>query len=794
MKTTSLLLCLLALPLATTAQTVRELNVPQAKYVPEKWKGAWITHPGIETTGHGVVHFRRTFDLAEKPAEFIVNLTADNQYRLYANGRFVNFGPQLSDVRHWRYETVDLAPFLQAGRNVVAVEVINWGVNRFYGIMSTQTALAINGFSPVAEVVNTQADTWKVYHNRAYRENYPNWVFGVDIVGGFYASNPADSLRADRYPWGWQTPEYNDTDWPKAKWIWSVVNNNTSFSWIVEPRNTPLQTSRVERFARLVRAAGIAPEAGFVQGGQPLTIPANTTATLLLDQSHVTIGYPELKLSGGKGATVRLTYAENLFDEKKQRGNRNELTGKQILGIKDVYLLDGGADRVYKPLWFRAFRFVQIDVQTLAEPLVLHDYYNVFWAAPLEKKAVFQANRPDYDRIMDICWRTNIICTQDNFLSDAYYEQMQYVGDTRVHGLTFLTLTGDERHYRNALIQFDHSRMSNGHLPSCYPLKANFGHATFSLIWVDMVWDYMMHRDDRPLIQGFAKGIRHVLDGFDELIRPDGLVGDTQWKYFVDWYVEGKKGGMAPGSAEGNSAVVTLHYVYTLQRAADIFRYLGQPAEAAKYQARATEIRDKVMARCYDAQRGLLAEHPEKDFYDQRANIMAVLTDAVPPAQQKALVNKLLQDTTLSQAGYYYRFNFFNALAKTGQGDRFDDVLAPWHQIVAKGMTTTPERPLYERSEAHPWSTSPAYAFFSVVAGIRPAGPGFRQVRVVPALGNLPQVKGSYPHYLGPIEFEFRKAKNGRLEGQITLPPGLEGTLEWPGQSLQLRPGRQELK
>jgi alpha-L-rhamnosidase len=173
---------------------------------------------------------------------------------------------------------------------------------------------------------------------------------------------------------------------------------------------------------------------------------------------------------------------------------------------------------------------------------------------------------------------------------------------------------------------------------------------------------------------------------------------------------------------------------------------------------------------------------------------MAVLTDAVPPNQQKTLINKLLQDTTLSQAGYYYRFNFFNALAKTGQGDRFDGVLAPWHQLIAKGLTTTPERPKFERSEAHPWSTAPAYAYFSVIAGIAPAGPGFQQVRVAPALGNLPQVKGSYPHYLGPIEFEFRKAKNGRLEGQITLPPGLEGTLEWPGQSLQLRPGRQELK
>ncbi|MCU0451958.1 MAG: hypothetical protein MUC97_19280 [Bernardetiaceae bacterium] len=291
MKTTLLLGCLLALPLAAAAQTVRELNVPQAQYVPTQWKGAWITHPGIEPSGYGVVHFRRTFDLAEKPAEFIVNLTADNQYRLYVNGRFVNFGPQLSDVRHWRFETVDLAPFLQAGRNVVAVEVINWGINRFYGIMSTQTALAINGYSPAAEVLNTQADTWKTYHNRAYRENYPNWVFGVDIVGGFYASNPADSLRADQYPWGWQTPGYDDRAWPKAKWVWGVNSYTTSFSWIVEPRNTPLQTSRVERFARLVPAAAHHPGQ---HHGHPAAGPK--------PRNHRLPGTETLRRQGGHGA------------------------------------------------------------------------------------------------------------------------------------------------------------------------------------------------------------------------------------------------------------------------------------------------------------------------------------------------------------------------------------------------------------------------------------------------------------------------------------------------------------
>jgi alpha-L-rhamnosidase len=778
---------------ALRAQVVQELNLPKPQYAPQKWKGSWITHPDIADSDYGVVNFRRTFELKEKPNQFIVNLTADNQYRLFVNGKFVNFGPQLSDVRHWRYETIDLASFLQVGKNVIAVEVINWGTNRFYGIMSTRTALAINGFSPNTDAANTDGDNWKVYHNKAFRENYPNWVFAKDIIGGFYASNPADSVLAEKYPWGWQNLDYDDSKWEKAKWIWSVSTNTTSFFWIVEPRNTPLQTSKLERFTKVARNEGVTVSENFLKGNQPLTIPANTKASFLIDQTYVTIGYPEMKLSGGKNASIRLTYAENMFDAKRQRGNRNDLNGKIMLGIKDTYILDGGKDRMFKPLWLRTFRFIQVEIQTQSEPLILQDYYNVYWSAPLEKIANFQSDHKMYDKIMDICWRTNIICVQDNFLSDAYYEQMQYVGDTRVHALTNMYLTGNDLHFRNALIQFDYSRMHDGNLMSCYPLKGNFGHATYSLIWIDMLWDYMMHRDDRQFLARFVIGIRHVLDGFDVLIKENGIVGDTQWKYFIDWYTEGKKGGMPPNSADGNSAVVTLHYVYTLQRAAEIFNYLGKKEEAAKYTARANEIKTKVYALCFDEKKSVFAEHPEKDFYDQRANIMAVLTDAMPENKQKELISRLVQDSTLSQAGYYYRFNFFNALTKTNTGDLFDEVVKPWYQLVEKGLSTTPERPIHERSEAHPWSTAPAYAYFSVLAGITPNEIGFKSVKIAPAFGILKEMKGSYPHYLGNIEFDFKKTRNGGIEGFVTLPKGLKGIFVWQGKTMNLNEGKQKV-
>jgi hypothetical protein len=59
-------------------------------------------------------------------------------------------------------------------------------------------------------------------------------------------------------------------------------------------------------------------------------------------------------------------------------------------------------------------------------------------------------------------WRTTSLCAQDMLMSDAYYEQMQYTGDSRVHNLSLLTLSGDDRLTRNALIQFDQSRIPEG--------------------------------------------------------------------------------------------------------------------------------------------------------------------------------------------------------------------------------------------------------------------------------------------------------------------------------------------
>ena len=114
--------------------------------------------------------------------------------------------------------------------------------------------------------------------------------------------------------------------------------------------------------------------------------------------------------------------------------------------------------------------------------------------------------------------------------------------------------------------------------------------------------------------------------------------------------------------------------------------------------------------------------------------------------------------------------------------------------MLALGLTSTPENPEPTRSDTHAWAAHPNYGLLATVLGVRPASPGFRTVRIAPALGGLKHVEGRIPHPLGDIDVEFERVGTGGLRGVVTLPAGLTGTFEWGGKQIPLRAGRQEVR
>ena len=787
--------------LAGASEAAAQADLPiNPALLAREWSAPWIAHPDAPSETHGVFHFRRSFDLAERPERFVVHVSADNRYRLFLNGVPVSSGPARGDLAHWRFETVDLAPHLREGRNVLAAVVWNWGEYRPVAQISRRTAFVMQGDTEAEAIVNS-GPVWKVLHDRAYGF-LP--VTGPD-ANGYYVAAPGEALDARHYPWGWTEPGYSDSAWAAARPL--VVRPDAAQGalprgahrwgeggeWQLVPRNIPAMEESLTRFARVRRAEGIRPNEGFLQGRRDLVVPARTRASILLDQGYLTTAYPVLRASGGEGATLTLTYAEALFDAEGRKGNRDVVEGKTIRGVRDRITLDGGARREFRPLWFRTYRYVQLDVETGDEPLALHDLHGIFTAYPFEERASFTSDQRWIADVWEIDWRIFRLSAFETFWDTPYYEQLQYVGDTRIESLLSLYNAGDDRLMRNAILLFDDSRIPEGITASRYPSALPQYIPPFSLWWVAMVHDYWMHRDDPAFVRQFIPGMRGVLAWFERHIDETGMLGPMPWWNFLDWSPAYER-GVPPGAEDGNSAPLTLQLAYTLARAAEIEDALGQPAEAARYRALAESLRGAVREHTWDASRGLFADSPQKQSFGQQTNALAVLAGAVPDAEQQVLMEKVLADTSLIQASYYFRFYVDEAMRKAGLADRYVERLAPWREMIRMGLTTTPENPEPTRSDSHAWSAHPNYHLLATVLGVRPAEPGFRSVRIEPALGELRRAEGRIPHPDGEIRVRLQRAGPRGVRGEVSLPPGLSGVLVWEGREVPLREGNQPIR
>ncbi|MEP2239525.1 MAG: hypothetical protein ABJI22_14255 [Maribacter sp.] len=785
---------LFLLSLSTQSQT--ELNYPEVVYGKENISASWVSHPEIKGGEDTAVLFRNTFNVADAKADFIINISADNHYFLYVNGEFITHGPQLSDIQHYKFETLNLKDYLNKGKNVIAVKVINFGKRRFLGMQSIFTSVMVNGVTENAKIINTTGfnDTWLSTIDESYKANEVVWRGNGKkaIVGGFYANNPTDIVDMNLYPTHWETLDFDDSDWVKVEFFENASSMGGSIAYLLEPRNLPLLSWDEERVASIVRSSSALNTEFPVLG--TLTLAPNTKTTFLLDQQYVTNGFPELLFSKGKSAIIVIKYAENLFGDNNEKGDRDDLENKKLLGYYDEVISNGEANQKFIPNWMRTFRFIEFEIETKDQELVLEKFVNHRSRTTIPSIAKFSTDDKMYNDIFDICKRTIDICTQDYFLSDAYYETMQYVGDTKIQALIWEALSGNAEHTKNAIRQFDHSRDSDGNILGAYPLRSTFIYPTYSLVWVDMIADYYNSSNDKEFVETYKDGIINTLAGFEKNMNDLNLVNKTPYRYFVDWYTGPNNGSGTATKNDGlNSAVVSLHYVHALQNASYLFDIIGDKQTAIKYKTRAQEIITSVYELCYDDERNLFAERPDKTIYDQHTNIMAILTDAIPQNEQRALLNKILNEKDLLQATYYYRFYLFEAIKKVDAPELFDVAQQPWEQMINDHMTTTLER--FEsvekptRSEVHPWSASPAYFYFNYLAGIQSVQNDFEEVQISPAFGKLNEMAGLLPTSKGNIEFELKKNKN-KLSAEITIPQTMKGNLNWQGTEIPLKKGK----
>ena len=754
------------------SSSAQEGSIPSAV-----WDASWISVPDIGKQDYGVYYFRKDFTLHTQPQAFVVHVSGDNRYKLYANEQLVSIGPARSDMTHWNYETINLAPYLQAGENVVAAVVWNEGADRAEANMSAQTAFLLKGEGN-ASVLNT-GSTWKCIQDKAYSPK----TFELAKLT-YTVTGPGDVLDMNLHIADWNRFSGPTDGWLNAVVVCPAVPKDAvsnhlagmSMPWMLQP--SMLQQRELKEEHTL--------------GFKRVTIPAHSTQAILLDNQVLTNAYLTMLFSRGKDSHITLAYQESLFTDFPRKGNRNETKGKKMIGREDAIISNGKEGQVFTTLAFRTYRYVQLTVQTASEPLTIEDVYGTYTSYPFEMKARLDTNIQELKDFLAIGWRTAKLCAWETYTDCPYYEQLQYLGDTRIQMLVTLYNVGDDAFIRNYLNLADESRNAEGVTQSRYPAKTPQYITPYALHYIWSLHDYMMYSKEQRFVADKLMAVRSILQYFHRFQMEDGRLKNLPGWNFTDWVDNEKSwtiGICLPGN-DGAACVMDLQLLYAYQMAADLERQLGLKEQAAIYDERAALLAKSIEQKYWDEPRGLYADHSEHDTYSQHANALAILTGLATGERAMSIARQIETDNSLAPASIYFKYYTHQAMTKAGLGDHYLSWLDKWRENIRMGLTTWAETSDVDgtRSDCHAWGASPNIEFFRTILGIDSDAPAFTSVRIDPHLGNLSRIGGEMPHPNGTIRVQYQRTKKG-LSATITLPDGVSGTFIWQGNSYPLHPG-----
>lgn len=763
--------------------------------IKESWSAGWIAVPETSPNDYGIYYFRKDVELATKPTEFVVYVTGDTRYKLYVNGQLASLGPARNDSKHWNYETLDLAPYLQAGKNVFAAQVWNEGNFTPVPNATIRTGFLMMGEGD-AKVINTDT-SWKAIQDPAYSPI-------PQRVPGYYALGAGEQIDMSKTIANWMDANADLSQWKDAQVFDVGTPHDTSTgtgvynTHLLVPSTLP-QVERFEKRLAVVRQdGGLKLPNGWPAQQAAVTIPANQTVELLLDQQELTNGFFKLNFSKGKDTEINIGYAESLYTDERgnKKGNRNEVEGKFFVGRWDKLLSSGKDGQQFTSLDWRTFRYIKLNIVTKGEALVLNDIGSTFTGYPFVLNAHLDTDNQELQKMMEIGWRTARLCAIETYTDCPFYEQLQYLGDTRIQALVSLYNSGDDRLVKNFLRQSDMSRNAEGITMGRAPSELAQYITPYALSYIYAIHDYMRYGADQDLVLDLIPGAEQILHYFSKYQQADGRIKGLPGWNFSDWVTAiGWNTGVAQAGSDGGAILMDLQLLLGYQMMSDLENYQGNTFMAKKYDEKAAQLKASIQRAYWSPEKGLYAQTIEKDAFSQHANSLAILTGLVEGEQARQVAQKMLTDEELDPCSVYYKYYLHEALVKAGLGNDYLKWLDIWRENIALGLTTWAETSDVNgtRSDCHAWGASPNIEFFRTLLGIDSAAPAFAQVKIEPRLGDIQKIGGTMPHPKGNIKVSYQR-NGSTLKADIELPTGVSGTLVWAGKTYQLQGGKNTIE
>ncbi len=689
-----------------------------------------------------------------------IRITADCRYKLYIDGEPVQYGPAKGDHEVHYLDTVNPGSFQAVGVHSAAVAVLHYpedpNVGNHSMFSSDTPGLYVEGLEFLSENGERVVQGWKSYVDRSVsfireEERFAPLQFHElhREAGKERVLQPVIVRREEEMP-VYLRPE-NLAERP----IPPMLLKEHSFS---------LPVSRVEPHSK---------------------------ETFVLDAGEEMCAFPKLRVSGGKGARIMLLYSE-CYEMENGKADRTDNINGHLQGYCDQFTIEkngkGGdhlgiqasaeGETCLEPFWFRTFRFIEVTVETNEEALTLDSFTYLETGYPLEVRTEVTTSDQTLAPVWDISLRTLRRCMHETYVDCPYYEQLQYVEDTRLEILYTYAVSGDDRLARKSIREFARAQRPDGLLNCSYPNKCVNVIPGFSIYYILMVHDHMMYFGDREVVREALPVIRRILQYFDRntiregalagLVKKTGGVnGEGELWSFIDWAQEWMDTtGMPPAGLQGPITMESLLYIMGLQKAAQLEEYAGEKEQAERDRRLARQVQSAVRRACTDEE-GFLTDGPAAAQRSQHCQVFGILTGTLGFEEGRKCLLRSITEQGFAGCSVAMRYYLFRALEQTGLYEYTDRYWNVWRQMVRNHCTTCVEAEFYARSECHAWGALALYELPSVVLGVRPAAPGYSRISVRPAAGYMRSASGKVHTPAGDLEVSWVKAENGKIRVKI---------------------------
>ncbi|WP_036319822.1 glycoside hydrolase family 78 protein [Microbacterium indicum] len=734
---------------------------------PALWAAEMVA-PTLPPQGEGgepAVLIRGEVDLPAGVVSARIRATARGVMTLALNGT-----PIGDDVLHpgWtsyetrlRYGTWDVTPLVREGANAIGVHLADgW----FRGYLGFGGSRAIYGDRTAAlvqlEATLADGSVLVLGSDGSWRS-----ALGPVTRADLYMGESFDARRAIA---GWDEPGFDDAEWEPVEPV------PFDPSTLVAPSGPPVRRTRELPVQEVI------------------TTPAGRT---ILDFGQNLVGRLRVDLPAmAAGSVVTLRHAEVLED--------GELGTRPLRAARatDEFVSDGSA-RVWEPdFTFHGFRYAEVagwpgavDPDAFAAVVVHTD---------MRRLGSFEASDPSLSRLHEnVLWGM-----RGNFLSvptdcPQRDERLGWTGDLQVFAPTAAFLYDTAGMLTGWLDDLAADQHDDGNVPPYVPFivaddrmppldaEAGWGDAATVVPWT------MYERSgDRGVLERQWASMTAWVDRFaarggDDLAFADGFS-------FGDW-LDSAAPDDQPWAARLPWQPVAVAYLANSARILrDAARVLGRGGDEATYAA----LFERAAARYRDE---YVTPSGRAAFPSQTAYALAIrfglLTEEQRSRAGRLLAEQVRDDGFRVGSGFLGTPHVADALADTGQVGTAWELLMQrenpsWLYAVGMGATTVWERwdSMLPDGSVNPGEMTSFnhYAFGAIadflhrrVAGLAPASPGYRRIRVAPLPSpHLTWARAAHETPYGRAAVSWTYDRSAFVL-EVEVPPNTEAEILLPGQA-----------